>query len=204
MCCIISVLFSSKCHQFHISTSFGSCIIHILNTECAKILKNSKGLWNPSIILIIMLGRRRTTTQTKPAICNILMVELTKRIYNQLLRNNILPEEQKGCCRMSRVCKDQLLLSKMITSLAKKHQRHLCMAWIDYEKAFDSLSHAWIDTVMEMYRICATMIQFLEASMKEWKTEMWLYHTKGHVKTEKWRWNGEYSKVTSFFHYCSV
>jgi hypothetical protein len=39
MCCIISVLFSSKCRLFHNSTSFGSCIIHILNTGCAKILK---------------------------------------------------------------------------------------------------------------------------------------------------------------------
>jgi hypothetical protein len=39
MCCIISVLFSSKCRLFHNSISFGPCIIHILNTGCAKILK---------------------------------------------------------------------------------------------------------------------------------------------------------------------
>ena len=42
---------------------------------------------------------------------------------------------------MPRIYKDQLLAGKMITSLAKKHQRHLCMAQIDYKKAFDSLSH---------------------------------------------------------------
>jgi len=114
---------------------------------------------------------------------------LTNRIYNYLLRNNILPEEQKGCCRMPRVYKDQLLASKMITSLAKKHQRHLCMAWIDYKKALDSLSHTWIDTVTEMYQICPTIRQFVEASMKERKTKMWLYHTKGHVEIKvpiKW------------------
>ena len=28
---------SLKCRLFHIVTFFGSCIIHILNTECAKI-----------------------------------------------------------------------------------------------------------------------------------------------------------------------
>ena len=28
---------SSKCRLFHNATFFGSCIIHILNTECAKI-----------------------------------------------------------------------------------------------------------------------------------------------------------------------
>jgi hypothetical protein len=32
-----SVLSSSKCCLFHNATSFGSCIIHVLNTGCAKI-----------------------------------------------------------------------------------------------------------------------------------------------------------------------
>jgi hypothetical protein len=38
--------FSSKCRLFHNATFFGSWIIHILRTECAKIKKNSgaKGL----------------------------------------------------------------------------------------------------------------------------------------------------------------
>ena len=69
-----------------------------------------------------------------PTIYNILTAALTNRIYNHLLRNSILPEEKKMCFRMSRGCKDQLLVSKMITSLAKKHQRHLCRAWTCYKK----------------------------------------------------------------------
>ena len=36
-------LFSLKCSLFHNSNSFGSCIIHILYTECAKIKKNNSG-----------------------------------------------------------------------------------------------------------------------------------------------------------------
>jgi hypothetical protein len=39
MCCIISVLLSSKCRLFHNSTSFGFCIIHILNTGVQKLKK---------------------------------------------------------------------------------------------------------------------------------------------------------------------
>jgi len=34
---------SSKCSLFHKSNVFGSCIIHILYTECAKIKKNNSG-----------------------------------------------------------------------------------------------------------------------------------------------------------------
>jgi len=32
-----SPFFSSKCRLFHNATFFGSCIIHILHIECAKI-----------------------------------------------------------------------------------------------------------------------------------------------------------------------
>jgi hypothetical protein len=67
------------------------------------------------------------------------------------LRNSILPEEQKGFNGMSRGCKEQLLVSKVITSLVKRHQRHLSMAWIYYMKAFDSLTRTCIVTVMQMY-----------------------------------------------------
>ena len=35
--------FSSKCSLFHNANLFGSCIIHILYTECAKIKKKKFG-----------------------------------------------------------------------------------------------------------------------------------------------------------------
>ena len=35
--------FSSKCSFFHNADLFGSCIIHILYTGCAKIKKNNSG-----------------------------------------------------------------------------------------------------------------------------------------------------------------
>jgi len=118
-----------------------------------------------------------------PTTYKILTAALTNRIYDHLQTNKILPDEQKGCCRKSRGCKDQLLISKMVLSLTKKHLRNLSIAWIDYRKAFDSIPHTWIATVMEIYGICPTITQFIEASMKEWKTEMWLYYSGGHIKT---------------------
>ena len=50
--------FSSKCSLFHNANLFGSCIIHILYTECAKIKeKNSgaKGLSERQIPDVIVL-----------------------------------------------------------------------------------------------------------------------------------------------------
>ena len=43
---------SSKCSLFHNSNVFGSCIIHILYTECAKIKTNSN-LFDSCIIHIL-------------------------------------------------------------------------------------------------------------------------------------------------------
>ena len=37
---------SSRCRLFHNAIFFGSCIIHILNTECAKVLKK---FWRPRV-----------------------------------------------------------------------------------------------------------------------------------------------------------
>ena len=45
---ILRFFFSSRCSLFHNATFFDSCNIHILNTECAKILKKipaPKGFW---------------------------------------------------------------------------------------------------------------------------------------------------------------
>ena len=80
------------------------------------------------------------------------------------LETAFLPEEEKGCHRMSRWCKNQLLVSKMIMSLVKKHQNHLCMAWIYGKKTFNNHPHTWIVAVMEMYQMCPTVRLFLEAS----------------------------------------
>ena len=50
------IFFSSKCSLFHNANLFGSCVIHILYTECAKIKKHNscaKGLRTAAYILKI-------------------------------------------------------------------------------------------------------------------------------------------------------
>ena len=42
------------------------------------------------------------------------------QIYNHLEENNLLPEEQKGCCRNSRGTKDQLLIDKAVVTAGKQ------------------------------------------------------------------------------------
>ena len=113
----------------------------------------------------------------------VLTALISERLYTHLLANNILPPEQKGCRRSTRGCKDQLLVDKAVIEDAKKGKHNLSMAWIDYKKAFDSVPHSWIIAALKMYGASPTIIGFLEAAMREWKTEMQLYHSGGCIKT---------------------
>ena len=76
-------------------------------------------------------------------------VEITYRYYfrGYVLfhgKQNLLPEEQKGCRRKSRGKKDQLLIDKTILKDCRKRRTNLAMAWIDYRKAYDFVPHSCI------------------------------------------------------------
>jgi len=70
---------------------------------------------------------------------------------------NLLPAEQKGCYLGSRGCKDQLMLSKAIYEDCKRRNKNLSVAWIDYQKAFDSVPHSLVEKSIEMVGVNSKM-----------------------------------------------
>ena len=76
--------------------------------------------------------------------------------------------EQKGCFRQSRGTKDQLLIDKLVMCDAKR--KNLCMAWINFRKAFDSVPHDWIIKCLQLYGVNSQVQQFLFHSMCLWHT----------------------------------
>jgi hypothetical protein len=66
---------------------------------------------------------------------------------------NLRHKEQKGCCRGSKACKAQLLMSKATLQECKHRKKNLCMARIDYQKAFDRVPHSWIIKSLELIGI---------------------------------------------------
>ena len=95
-----------------------------------------------------------------------------EEIYDHLETNKLLPEEQKGCRRNSRGTKDQLLTDKMVIKNCKRRMTNLCLAWIDYKKAYDMVPHSWIIRCLEMFKISENVEQLLANSMKSWKVEL--------------------------------
>ena len=72
-----------------------------------------------------------------PLMWKLLTGILANEMYEFIEKNNIFPEEQKGCKRKSRGTKDQLLIDKAVLKDCKVRKTNLGMAWIDYRKAFD-------------------------------------------------------------------
>jgi len=95
-----------------------------------------------------------------------------EKIYDHLDANSLLPDQQKGCRKRSRGTKDQLLIDKMILKDAKKGQKNLSMAWIDYKKAYDMVPHSWLLEVVDLLGVAGNVAELLASSMMRWKTQL--------------------------------
>ena len=107
-----------------------------------------------------------------PLMWKLLTGVIAESMYEYLERNNILPEEQKGCRRKSRGTEDQLLIDKVILQDCKKGHKNLAMAWVDYRKAYDLVPHSWILECLELSQISENIKKFIENTMKHWATEL--------------------------------
>ena len=65
-------------------------------------------------------------------------------LYSHIEDQQLFPDEQKGCKKRSRGTKDQLIIDKTVLKDCRNRKTNLAMAWIDYKKAYDMVSHSWI------------------------------------------------------------
>ena len=102
-------------------------------------------------------------------------------IYEHLSSGTYLEKEQAGCRRKCFGTKDQLLINKTIIEDCRKRQRNLSMAWIDYQKAFDSVPHSWLLRCLELYNIHPVVKATMAAHIQLWQTTITLSHSKGKI-----------------------
>ena len=93
----------------------------------------------------------------------------------------IIPAEQKGCHPGSKGCKEQLMISKTIYEDCRRRNKNLSIAWIDYQKAFDSVLHSWVEKSIELVGVKGKIIRFCKLSMEKWNTRL-ILKTKQEVK----------------------
>jgi len=126
-----------------------------------------------------LIAKNRNTENPKnyrPVTCLPTMYKLMTSIISRRLQKyvddeNLMPKEQKGCCSESKGCKDQLLISKAILQECKRREKNLCMAWIDYQKAFDRDPHIWIIKSLELIGINNKVILLTKKVVGYWRTQ---------------------------------
>jgi len=97
-----------------------------------------------------------------------------KRISTHLEEQSLLPAEQKGCHPGSKGCKDRLMISKAIYEDCRRRNKNLSVAWIDYQKAFDSVPHSWVEKSVELVGVNSKIVRFCKLSMEKWNTRLFL------------------------------
>jgi hypothetical protein len=120
-----------------------------------------------------------------PTTYKLLTSILSEHVDRHLTGNNIMAEEQKGCTRGSYGCKEQLLVNQMILDDARSRKKNLSVAWIDYQKAFDSIPHSWILECLKLYRVSPRVVHFLTHIMPTWRTTMTLQGARDKVVTRE-------------------
>lgn len=109
-----------------------------------------------------------------PTLYKILTSLLTHKIRTHIEHYNIIAEEQKGCRPGHMGCKEQLIIDSVIHKTALTKRRNLHCTYIDYRKAFDSIPHSWLISILKIYKINSSVVQFLQSTMQMWKTTLHL------------------------------
>ena len=78
-------------------------------------------------------------------------------------------EEQKGCRKGSRGTNDLLYIDWTVIKEVKSRNKNLAMAWIDYKKAYDMVSHSWIIECLDLFGVAENIKSLLVNSMEKWK-----------------------------------
>ena len=87
-------------------------------------------------------------------------------MYTHLEEQSLLPAGQKVCHPGSKGCKDQLMISNAIYEDCTRRNKNSSKAWIDYQKAFDSIPHSWVKKSIALVGVNSKIVRVCKLSMK--------------------------------------
>ena len=77
-----------------------------------------------------------------------------------LKEQNIFAFKQKGIMLGSKGPKSQLLIDKMVCKDSRKRTKNLAVAWVNFQKAFDSVPHSWLLEVLQFTSLVLYFLHF--------------------------------------------
>ena len=99
---------------------------------------------------------------------------IADHIYPHLDQEKLLPEEQKGCRKVSTGTNDLLYIDRAVIKEVKSRNNNLAMIWIDYKKAYDMVPHLWIIECLDLLGVAENIKSLLVNGMQKWKVMLCL------------------------------
>ena len=138
-----------------------------------KRMKIPKFLTQGRVVLLPKSGEASDPANYRPIAClntcyKLITGLITAGLNRHVNEYEILPKEQRALVRNSYGCEHALTLDQTIAADARIYKRPLSVAWIDFRKAFDMVSHALIKRVMSAIKVPPHLKTLLEDMMSRW------------------------------------
>ncbi|KAI5731919.1 hypothetical protein M8J77_018419 [Diaphorina citri] len=129
-----------------------------------------------------LLPKKESTTDPskyRPITCLQIFYKIMTSCIADLLnehieKEKIVTEEQKGCKKGAKGCKEQLIIDSVILKHAQNKNRNLSYCYVDHQKAYNSVPHAWLLKVLELYKVHPKIIKLLGNLMNTGRTAIHL------------------------------
>ena len=140
-------------------------------------------------ILLPKNGHTQAAKNYRPITCLNLTYKLYTSCLNNFLEhhcriNNIITVEQAGGKKGIWGTTEQVLINKSILKEAKTLKRNIYTVWLDYQKAFDSVTHEWLLRSLKLAKVPPQLISAIEKLTKHWATIASLHGTNETIITE--------------------
>ena len=140
-------------------------------------------------ILLPKNEHTQAAKNSRPFACLNLTYKLYTSCLNNFLEhhcriNNIITVEQAGGKKGIWGTTEQLLINKIILKEAKTLKRNIYTVWLDYQKAFDSVTHEWLLRSLKLAKVPPQLISAIEKLTKHWATIASLHGTNETITTE--------------------
>ena len=111
---------------------------------------------------------------------------VANQIYGHLDHQKLLPEEQKGCRKISRGTNDLLCIDRAVIREVRSRKKNLAMAWIDYKKTYDMVPHSMINEHLDLFGVAENIKTLLVNSIKKWRVMLYAGNSElGEVDIKK-------------------
>jgi len=140
-------------------------------------------------VLIPKGGDLSSPKNYRPITCLNTLYKIFTGVIYELLLKAISPVwedtyEQRGSKRSMAGTKECLLVDRSVCTDSVYHKRNLSMAWLDYRKAFDTTSHAYLLVLLKCLRVHPQMQRCIGDLLPLWKTRFVISSGKRSSTTE--------------------